>query len=74
MWFVKAEKTARKENDTKLREQSVGLLNISKDLELQVDFDKRLFFPCEIETQLRPDTVMFSTAKKLLIMIELIVQ
>ena len=38
-----------------------------------MDLDKRLVFPCEIETRLRPDMVMFSTAKKLLIMIELTV-
>ena len=71
--FVKAGQTARKANDTKVREQSVGLLNRAKDWELRVDLDKRLVFPCEIETRLRPDMVMFSTAKKLLIMIELTV-
>ena len=67
MRFVKAGHTARKGNDTNLREQSVGLLNRAKDWELQVDLDKRLVFPCEIKTRLRADMVMLSTAKKLFI-------
>ena len=66
MRFVEARQTARKANATKLREQSVSLLN-------RVDLDKRLVFPCENETRLRPDIVMFSTVKKLLVMIELTV-
>ena len=71
--FVKAGQKVSKTNETKQREHSVGLLNRAQDWELRVDLDKRLVFPCEIETRLRPDMVMFSTAKKLLVMIELTV-
>ena len=71
MKFVKAGQKVSKTNETKHRDHSVGLLNRAQDWELRVDLDKRLVFPCEIETRLRPD--MFSTAKKLLIMVELTV-
>ena len=69
--FVKAGQTVNKTNETKYRDHSVGLLNRAQDWELRVDLDKRLVFPCEIETRLIPDIVMFSTAKKLLIMVEI---
>ena len=69
--FVKTGQTARKKTNTKNTEHSVGLLNRATDWELRVDLDKRLVFPFEIETRLRPDMILFSSTNKLLIIIEL---
>ena len=71
--FVKAGQTARKKTNMKNTEHSVGLLNRATDWELRVDLDKRLVFPFEIETRLRPDMILFSSTTKLLIIIELTV-
>ncbi len=72
MKFVK-EGQAACESKAKQVEYGVGLLNRATDWEMCVDLGSRLVFPREIETRLRPDIIIYSTAKKLLIMVELIV-
>ena len=71
--FVRERQITRKKSETKSKEHSIGLLNRARDWELRVDFDKRLVFPFEIDTRLRPDMILYSTANKLLIIIELTV-
>ena len=70
---MKTGQTTRKKTSTKITEHNVGLLNRAINWELRVDLDKRLVFPFEIETRLRPGTILYSTANKLLIIIQLTV-
>ena len=54
------------------RFQLSGILNDGSDWELLADIDKRLKFPCHIDdTDLRPDIVIYSNARRILIIIEL---
>ena len=71
--FVREGQITRKKSETKCKEHSISLLNRARDWELRVDLDKRLVFPFEIDTRLRPDMILYSTANKLLIIIELTV-
>ena len=68
--FVREGQTTRKKSEPKSKEHSIGLLNRVRDWELRVDLDKRLVFPFKIDTRLRPDMILYSTANKLLIIIE----
>ena len=52
--------TIYKTNETKHREDSVGLLNRAQHWELRIDLYKRMVFPCEVETRLRQGMVKFS--------------
>ena len=52
--------------------EHTGVLGSIKDWEMLVDLEKQLKFPQWIfSTKLRPDMVLFSTSKKILVIIEL---
>ena len=50
-----------------------GILDQAKDWQLKVDLDRKLRFPEVVPTNLRPDMVLWSTAMKKIVIIELTV-
>jgi hypothetical protein len=66
--FVKEDQTGRAGNPRK------GILSTAKDWQMEVDLKKKLKFPEEITvTKLRPDIVLWSSASKQVVLLELTV-
>ena len=59
--------------NTKESEQTHGLLHTANDWKMSADLQKRLRFPPIVETQLRPDIVIWSEKEKKIAVVELTV-
>ena len=58
---------------TSVKQKRGSLFDQSETWEMRVDLDKRLVFPEVVQTTLRPDIVLFSRQRKLIVLVELTV-